>query len=131
MARGEDEVEDAANVLMETDRGVALTLEVSWSYFAAEDSHYTRVLGTEGSGQLPPLQIYKQFGGRPMDVTPEQPAPPRKGSRYMNAHRRQLDHFFRAARGFAEVDLPERQGSIMRVIQAAYTSAREGREVVL
>lgn len=131
LSRDDDEVEDAASLLMETTEGVSVTVEVSWSYFAAEDTHYTRVLGTEGSGQLPPLEIFKQFGGRPMDVTPEQPAPPRKGSRYMNAHRRQLDHFFRASRGFAEVELPERQGEIMRVIQAAYTSAREGREVVL
>lgn len=131
MSRDDEEVEDAANLLMETTEGVSLTAEVSWSYFAAEDTHYTRILGTEGTGQLPPLEIFKQFGGRPMDVTPEQPAPPRKGSRYMNAHRRQLDHFFRAARGFAEVELPESQGEIMRVIQAAYTSAREGREVAL
>ena len=131
MSRDDDEVEDAANLLLETTEGISLTVEVSWSYFAAEDTHYTRVLGNEGSGQLPPLEIFKQFGGRPMDVTPEQPAPPRKGSRYMNAHRRQLDHFFRASRGFAEVELPERQGEIMRVIQAAYPSAREGREVAL
>lgn len=127
----DDGVEDGASVLMRTSEGAGLTLEVSWSYFAAEDTHYTRILGTEGSGQLPPLEIYKQFGGRPMDVTPEQPAAPRKGGRYMNAHRRQLDHFFRSARGFADATLPESQADIMRVIHAAYESAREGREVLL
>jgi len=127
----DDGVEEAANVLLQTEDGAALTVEVSWSYFAAEDSHYIRVLGTEGSGQLPPLEIYKQFGGRPMDVTPEQPPAPRKGGRYLNAHRRQLDYFFRAARGFADLELPERQAEIMAVVRAAYTSAREGREVVL
>lgn len=126
-----DGIEDGASVLMRSADGAALTLEVSWSYFAAEDTHYTRILGTEGSGQLPPLEIYKQFGGRPMDVTPEQPVPPRKGGRYMNAYRRQLDHFFRGARGFAELALPESQADIMRVVHAAYESAREGREVIL
>lgn len=131
VSRGEDSVEDAANVLMATEDGAALTVEVSWSYFAKEDSHYARVLGHEGSGQLPPLEIYKQLGGRPMEVTPEQAGPPRKGSRYLNAHRRQLDHFFRAARGYAEVPLPEEQATIMALLQAAYTSAQEGREVEL
>jgi predicted dehydrogenase len=131
MAWGDEEVENAANVLMETDQGASLTLEVSWTCFAREDTHYVRVLGHEGSGQLPPLEIFKQLGGRPMDVTPEQGSPPRKGSRYLNAHRRQLDHFFRAARGFAEVQLPETQEQVMAIIRAAYESAREGREVEL
>jgi predicted dehydrogenase len=131
LSGGDDGVEDGASLLMRSADGAALTLEVSWSYFAAEDTHYTRILGTEGTGQLPPLEIYKQFGGRPMDVTPEQPAGPRPGGRYMNAHRRQLDHFFRGARGFADVELPAAQAQVMRIIQAAYESAREGREVSL
>ncbi|UCC26097.1 MAG: Gfo/Idh/MocA family oxidoreductase [Gemmatimonadales bacterium] len=131
LSDGEPEVEHAANVLMETDGGLSLSLEVSWTYFAREDTHYLRVLGREGSGQLPPLEIFKQLGGRPMDVTPEQGGPPRKGGRYLNAHRRQLDHFFRAARGFAEVELPRSQAQVMAILQAAYESAREGREVEL
>ena len=106
MSRDDREVENAANVLMETDTGVAMSVEVSWSFFAREDTHYVRVLGHEGSGQLPPLEIFKQLGGRPMDVTPEQGSPPRKGGRFLNAH-------------------------IMSIIHAAYDSARGGCEVEL
>lgn len=131
VSRGQNDVEDAANVLMQTEDGIGLTLEVSWSYFGAEDTHYTRILGTEGAGQLPPLEVFRQLGGRPMDVTPEQAPPPGGGSRYMNAHRRQLDQFFRAASGFADVPLPEEQEHLMAVVHAAYESAREGREILL
>ena len=131
LKRETGELEDAATLLMATEEGVALSLEVSWSYFASEDTHYARVLGTQGSGQLPPLEIYRQLGGRPMEVTPRQGSDSRGGNRFMKAHRRQLDHFFRSARGFSRADLPTGQEHLMSVIRAAYASAEEGREVSL
>jgi predicted dehydrogenase len=130
-SRDELEVEDAATLLLETEDGAALTVEVSWTFFSREDRHYARVLGSEGAGSLPPLEIYKQFGGRPMDVTPEQSPPPGRRNRYMSAHRRQLDQFFRGIRGFADVDPPHDQVRVMELIQAAYRSIETGREVLL
>jgi len=128
----EDEaVEEAASLLVRTDGDLSLSVEVSWRYFGATDVHHARILGREGSGQLPPLEIFRQAGGRPMDMTPVQPGPPQGGSRYLKAHRRQLDLFFRGARGYADVDLPEEQERIMAILQAAYESARTGREVEL
>ena len=125
------DVEDAATLLMETDSGAALTIDVSWHFFARQDRHYLRVLGSEGSGHLPPLEIYKLLGGRHMDVTPEQSPPPGRKNRYMSSHRRQLDYFFRGVRGFASVDPPEEQVRIMELIQAAYESIRTGEEIRL
>lgn len=131
LAAPDGEMDEAGSLLMRTESGASLTLEVSWSYFGPEDYHHARVLGRGGSGQLPPLEIFRQAGGRPMNITPAQPAPPRGGSRYLKAHRRQLDLFFRGIRGFAQVPLPEEQAHLMAVIQAAYESAREGREIEL
>lgn len=128
-SRNKLEVEDAATLLMETMSGAALTLEVSWSYFAADDRHYARILGAEGAGQLPPLEIFKQLGGRPMEVTPEQNPPPARRNRYMSAHRRQLDQFFRAVRGFSRLEPPREQIRVMQLIRAAYRSVEQGREV--
>lgn len=130
-SRNELEVEDAATLLLETEEGAALTVEVSWTFFSREDRHYARVLGSEGAGSLPPLEIFKQLGGRPMDVTPEQSPPPGRRNRYMSAHRRQLDQFFRGIRGFADVEPPRDQARVMELIQAAYTSIETGREVLL
>ncbi len=130
MTRDEFEVEDAATVLMETEGGVALTVEVSWSYNASEDRHFARVLGTEGSGSLPPLEVFKQLGGRPMDVTPRQ-APVSGANPYMNAYRREIDHFLRVARGIGADDGAHDQVHLMEVVEAAYRSARERVEVTL
>jgi predicted dehydrogenase len=127
----DDGVEEGASLLMTTETGAVLTMDVSWNSFASQDLHMARVLGSEGSGALPPLSIHRQVGGRPMDVTPSQEAPPRSASRYLAAHRRQLDTFFRSARGYAASPLPRGQEQVMAVLQGAYRSAREGVEVTL
>jgi predicted dehydrogenase len=127
--RGDHEVEDAATVMTETENGIAFTLEVSSRYFAGEDRYYARVMGTEGSASLPPLEIFKQLGGRPLEVTPRQPRPRGGENPYTNAYRRQLDYFVRAVAGTGEAPLPVEQVALMALIQAAYRAADERREV--
>ena len=127
----EGEVEEAATVLAVSESGIAFTFEVSWNLCAEADLHYARVMGSEGSGLLRPLSIYKQLGGRPMDVTPRQPKTRGGESRYQNAYRRLLDQFVRAVFGEIDVPAPVEQVHLMEVIAAAYQSAREGREIQL
>ncbi|NNF12513.1 MAG: Gfo/Idh/MocA family oxidoreductase [Gemmatimonadetes bacterium] len=129
LSRGNDAVEHSATLLLKTEEGVAMTLEVSNRYFAAEDRFYVRVMGTEGSGSLPPLEVYRQVGGRPMDVTPRQPRPRGGENPYTNAYRRLLDDFVRQITGLRDVAVPKEQVALMKVIEAAYRSAEEGREV--
>ena len=131
MHRSEFEVEDAATLMMESAAGVVFTLEVSSRYYAGEDRYFARVMGADGSGSLPPLEIYRKLGGRPLDVTPRQPRPRGGENLYMNAYRRLLDHFIRVVAGSAEAQLPEQQVALMRVIDGAYRSDRERREVPL
>ncbi len=128
---GEYEVEDAATLMAETEGGIAFTLEVSSRYFAGEDRYYARVMGTEGSASLPPLEIFKQLGGRPLGITPRQPRPRGGENPYTNAYRRQLDYFVRAVAGTGEAPLPEEQVALMTLIEAAYRAADERREVAL
>ena len=131
LAHGEYEVEDAATLMAEAENGMALTVEVSWSWFSGDDHHSARLLGTEGAGSLPPLQIYKQLGGRPLDVTPRQPLPRGGENPYTNAYRREIDHFLRVVVGESEAPFPAEQARLMALVAAAYRSASEGREVEL
>lgn len=124
-------VEDAASLMAETEGGVALTLEVSNRLFAAEDRWHARVMGTEGSGSLPPLQIFKQLGGRPIEVTPRQPRPQGGENPYTNAYRRLLDDFVQSVAGRSAAALPREQVALMSFIEAAYRSAEAGREVAI
>jgi predicted dehydrogenase len=124
-------VEDAATLMAETAEGVALTLEVSTRFFAGEDRYYARVMGTEGSGWLPPLEVYKQLGGRPIEVTPRQPRPQGGENPYTNAYRRLLDDFVQSVAGRSDAALPHEQIALMELIEAAYRAAEAGGEVDL
>ncbi len=128
---GEADVEEAASVFAVSESGIVFSVEVSWNLFAESDRHHCRVMGTEGSGSLPPLNIHKQLGGRPMDVTPRQPKARGGENRYQNAYRRLLDQFVRAVLGESDVPAPVEQVHLMEVISAAYRSAGEGREIHL
>jgi predicted dehydrogenase len=126
-----DGVEDSAALMAETTDGVALTLEVSNRLFAGDDRYYVQVMGSEGSGSLPPLEVFKQLGGRPIDVTPRQPRPRGGENPYMNAYRRLLDDFVRSVAGRAESELPREQPALMALVEAAYRAGDAGREVEL
>lgn len=128
---GQAGVEDSATVLAVSDNGIAFNVEVSWSLYGDTDQHFARVMGTEGSGSLPPLRVHKQLGGRPMDVTPRQPKTRGGENLFTNAYRRLLDEFVRGVAGKCDLELPAEQIELMRVVEAAYTSAREHREVAL
>ncbi len=125
------EVEDAATLMAETVDGVALTLEVSNKLFAGEDRYFARVMGTEGSGSLPPLEVFKLAGGRPLEVTPRQPRPSGGENPYMNAYRRQLDDFVQVLTGQREAESQAQQVALMALVEAAYLAAATGREVEL
>ncbi len=124
-------VEDAATLMAETEGGIALSLEVSNRLFAADDRYFARIMGTEGSGSLPPLEVYKQLGGRPIEVTPRQPRPSGGENPYTNAYRRLLDDFVQSVAGRSDVALPREQVALMQLIEAAYRAADGGREVEL
>jgi predicted dehydrogenase len=131
LQQGDDEVEEAASLFATSDSGVAFSVEVSWSLFAEQDRHYARVMGTEGSGLLPPLEVHKQLGGRPINVTPRQPRPRGGENRFTNSYRRLLDQFLRTVADETDQPPPTEQIMLMDVIAAAYRSAREGREISL
>lgn len=125
------EVEDAATLMAETEDGTALTLEVSNKLFAGEDRYYARVMGTEGSGSLPPLEVFKQAGGRPFEVTPRQPKPSGGENPYTNAYRRQIDDFVQVVTGRREPESQRGQVALMQLVEAAYRAAESGQEVEL
>ena len=64
VAADADGVEHSATLVLETSAGTTMTLEVSNRLFASEDRFYFRVMGSEGSGSLPHLEVFKQLVAR-------------------------------------------------------------------
>jgi predicted dehydrogenase len=122
------EVEDTAGILVRLQNGGAISLTVSWSLVAERDRHYMRVLGTRGSGAIAPLGVFKEIEtGQMIDVTPNVPLG--KENQYTASYRQELSHFVEVARGEAIEPLPREQVQIMKVVEMAYRSAQEKREI--
>jgi predicted dehydrogenase len=122
------EVEDTAGILCRLKNGAAISLTVSWSLVAERDRHYMRMLGTRGSGAISPLAVYKEMEtGQIVDVTPNVSLG--RENLYTASYRAELSHFTAVARGEVPGELPREQLQIMKIVEAAYRSAQEKREV--
>jgi predicted dehydrogenase len=121
------EVEDTAALIVRLETGAAISLSIGWSLVARSDRHYLRMLGSRGSGAIQPLSVYKEVEAGLIDVTPQLPID--KENLYTGAYRREFIHFIRAIRGEEGAPLPFDQIELMRIVELAYRSAREGVEV--
>lgn len=118
-------VEDSAALMLSLEGGRVISLEVTWSLLAQKERQYVQLLGTRGSASLGPLQVTKETEHGLIDVTPKltQPA----GNVYTQGYERQFQLFRDAAREGGE--LPWEQVELMRVIELAYRSIAEGKEL--
>jgi predicted dehydrogenase len=122
------EVEDTAGILVRLANGGAISLTISWSLVAERDRHYMRMLGTRGSGAIAPLAVFKEVEtGQMIDVTPNVSLG--KENLYTASYRQELTHFVAVARGEAIEPLPREQAKIMKIVELAYRSAEEKREL--
>jgi predicted dehydrogenase len=122
------EVEDTAAIVLRLKNGAGISLTVSWSLVAERDRHYVRLLGTRGSGAISPLAVFKEIEtGQIIDVTPT--VSPGRENLYTASYRAELTHFVSAALGGEAEPLPHEQVQIMKVVELAYRSALEKREL--
>ena len=124
-----EEVEDSAVVLLRTATGVTINAEVTWELIAERDRHNLYVLGTRGSGSLAPFAVNREADTGVLDVTP--PLPEGKENVYTASYREELAYFLAVLRGERTADLPVNQETLMRIVEACYQSAAEGRDIVL
>ena len=124
-------VETEAHLMAVTTDGTVVSLAAGWSFLGADDLHEVRIMGKVGNASMSPLSVHRQVGGRPMDVTPRQPLPRGGEDLYTNSYRRLLDHFVRVVSGHGDAGGISEQRILMDLIQAAYRSAQEGREVTI
>jgi len=122
-----DRVEETAAVLMRLEDGVTVSAEVSWELVGEGSRNGLFALGSEGSAETPPLKLLREMETGPADVTP--PLEADEGNVYTASYRHEWESFLRLIRGAEEPDDGREQVKLMRVVEACYRSAREGREV--
>jgi predicted dehydrogenase len=121
------EVEDSAALLLELENDRIVNLEVTWSLISKQERQYLHLLGSSGSGSLAPLRVYKELDGELADVTPQ--LPPGREHQYTASYRQELARFLELVRGEREPIPPLEQVALLRIIDAAYESAEQRREV--
>jgi len=127
--RGGTAVEDSMLVHLECAPGLSCSFDISWSYIGESDRWWFEVLAARGSARLSPLRVVKSLNGRPTDVSPTGAAA--RESVFLQSYRAELAHFIAVLDGEAKYEAPADQVIVMRVLEAIYRSADDGREVKL
>jgi len=123
-------VEDTSLLSITMENRSVINVDVSWSMCLQDDVYYCQLFGTEGTASLNPLRINKQLHGNLVDVAPTKLDPPEK--LFHRSYENELRHFLGAVRGMHPViSTAEEATQRMRIVEAAYKSARSGKEVHL
>jgi predicted dehydrogenase len=122
-------VEDSALVTLECESGIAFTFDISWNYVGYEERWWFETLSSRGSARLAPLRVVKELNGKPTDVSPGGAAA--RESSFNQSYRAELAHFLSVVRQEVPYEAPSDQVVLHKVIEAAYKSADEGKEVKL
>ncbi|MCC6929229.1 MAG: Gfo/Idh/MocA family oxidoreductase [Gemmatimonadaceae bacterium] len=128
-ARGANAVEESAMLAVECANGASFSFDLSWAYVGEEDRWWFETLCSRGSARLAPLRVVKELNGKPVDVSPTGAAA--RESAFIQSYRAELAHFVSAVRGEVDYEAPTDQLLVHRLIEAAYKSAEEGKEVRL
>jgi predicted dehydrogenase len=116
-------------VHVECAGGISFSFDVSWAYVGQEERWWFEVLSGRGNARLAPLRVVKMLNGKPTDVSPSGAAA--RESVFLQSYRAELAHFIAVVSGSAPYDPPEDQLVVMKLMEAIYKAADEGKEVRL
>ena len=128
-SRGAQAVEDSMLATIECAGGLTLVVDVCWEFVGTEDRAWFDVLASRGSARLAPLHVVKELNGKPADVTPHGAAG--RETPFLQSYRAELAHWVAVMHGEAPYEPPAEQATVLRVIEAIYRSADEGKEIRL
>lgn len=126
-ARGTNSVEELALLVVECAGGLSLTFDLSWSYVGQEERWWFETANMRGSARLAPLRVVKELNGAAVNVSPTGAAA--RESVFVHSYRAELTHFLAVVREELEYEPPTDQVIVHRILEAAYKSAEDGREV--
>lgn len=127
--KGAAAVEDWMLVHLECAGGVTYSFDIGWAYVGEEDRWWFEALAVRGTARLAPLRVVKELNGKPMDVSPYGAAA--RESPFIQSYRAELAHFLAVLDGTAEYEAPADQVRLLKVVEAIYKSAEEGKEIRL
>ena len=127
--RGERGVEQSGSAYVVCENGTAIFVDVTWRHIGEGERFGVGLRGAKGTAGINPLHVWKELNGVAHDVSPTGSLS--RENSFTASFRAQWAHFLAAITG--EADPPELTEHItmLRVLEAIYKSAADGKDVVL
>lgn len=120
------EVEDAGICIIRFEDDSFMTIEAGWTLLFEKDFTYFNLYGERGSALLSPLKIEQIYKDEVREITPRKP----EKNPFKVSYEEQMRRFVEVVQGKRKPPFtPEDALLLSRIIDAAYLSAREKREV--
>ena len=127
--KGERSVEESGSAYVICDDGAAIFVDVTWRHIGAGERFGVGLRGAKGSAGINPLHVWKELNGVPQDVSPTGSLS--RENSFSASFRAQWAHFLAAIAGDAETPSLTEHITLLKVLEAIYKSAADGKEVAL
>ncbi|WP_404409623.1 Gfo/Idh/MocA family protein [Jeotgalibacillus malaysiensis] len=123
-------VEDLTNAMIRFENGASLLVDVSFTLHAKKDELSCQLYGDKGGAELEPaLKVMTEVNDMIFNMDPQIDHP---GLDMFEAFQSEISHFVDVIENGAEQIAPVEDGvEVMKMLNAIYQSAKEGREVLL
>jgi predicted dehydrogenase len=123
-------VEDTALVTIRTKEGAMIRLDASWGLQQPGESFQFEVYGTKGTATLNPLVLHHLVKDELVSLTPVQSRQSKDENVFKRSYETELNNFVRYLAGMkSDVPTITEMCHVMKVVDAAYASARKGNAV--
>lgn len=120
-------VEPSGTATLALEGGISLFLDVSWRFVGPGERFGLSLRAAKGSAWINPLAIWKDFHGVARDVVSS--GAHSRETPFALGLRAQWAHFVAAVRGEAPAPSLTEQVTLLKVMEAIYASAEEGKAV--
>ena len=127
--KGERGVEQSGSAYVVCEQGLAVFVDVTWRHIGERERFGVGLRGSKGTAGINPLHVWKELNGVPQDVSPTGSLS--RESAFAASFRAEWAQFLAAIAGQAKVPPLSEHITLLKVIEAIYKSATEGRDVVL
>jgi predicted dehydrogenase len=123
------QVDEIAAAHLYCEGGLSIFCDVSWRHVGEGERTWLDVQGAKGSASISPLRVFKELHGVPVDVTPTGAIG--RENPFSASYRSEWAYFLAAIRGEVQVEPPEDQVQLHKVLEAIYRSADEQHDIKL
>ena len=126
---GNKGIEPSGSAFVVCEGGVSFFVDVTWHHIGEGERFGVGIRGTKGTAGINPLHVWKELNGVPTNMAPTGSVG--RENPFVSATRAQWAHFLAAIEGTAKPTVLQEQVTLLRVMDAIYRSAADGRDVTL